>query len=357
MDADQAQLRPRVQARIRAFLTERAAALADLGPELSAPMQVLTGLTGGGKLLRPAFCYWGYRAAGGLDDGCDEGIVCAAAALELLHVSALIHDDVMDASDRRRGVPAAHAALAQVHRDAGWAGDPARFGAAAAILLGDLCLGWADELLRSAELPAARILRGLAVYESMRTEVMGGQYLDLVAQADIGATSVARATRVLHFKTAKYSVERPLHLGVALAGGTAELTSALSAVGVPLGEAFQLRDDLLGVFGDPALTGKPAGDDLREGKRTVLVATAHDLAGPLERAELERLLGDPTLGAAGVATLRAILEGTGAREEVEKLIEARTGETRDALALAPIRDPAARAALADLVDVATRRES
>ncbi|MGQ0632159.1 MAG: polyprenyl synthetase family protein [Sporichthyaceae bacterium] len=357
MDADRAALRARVQSRIGAFLAERAEVLAELGPELAPPMQVLAGLTGGGKLLRPAFCYWGYRAAGGIDDSSDRGIISAAAALELLHVSALIHDDVMDASDRRRGVPAAHVQLARGHRDAGWAGDPDRFGAAAAVLLGDLCLGWADEMLRGAALPPAQILAGLEVYERMRTEVMGGQYLDLVAQADVGATSVTRSTRVLHFKTAKYSVERPLHLGVALAGGGPELTGALSAFGVPLGEAFQLRDDLLGVFGDPLLTGKPAGDDLREGKRTVLAATALDLAAPAERATLERLLGDPLLDEAGVETLRAILESTGAREGVEKLIDARSGEAGDALALAPIRDPAARDALAGLVDAVIRRDS
>ncbi|HUR76115.1 MAG TPA: polyprenyl synthetase family protein [Sporichthya sp.] len=355
-EPDPAHLRERVQTRLAGFLADRARAVAELGPELAGPMSVLSDLSSGGKLLRPAFCYWGYRATG-VPDG-DE-IVAAAAALELLHLSALIHDDVMDGSDRRRGRPSAHRQLADLHRGAGWAGSPEGFGHGAAILLGDLVLGWADELLRGCGLPPDRVAAGMAVFEAMRTEVMGGQYLDLVTQAAVddtpGEDGVARAMRVLRFKTAKYSVERPLQLGATLAGGSVELVQAFTAVGIPLGEAFQLRDDVLGVFGDPERTGKPTGDDLREGKRTVLVATALASADAADRATMDALLGDPALDAAGIARLQAVLVATGALDQVEKLIERLATEADDALAAAPIEDPTARQVLADLVIAATQR--
>jgi len=347
-----AELRERVQARLSDFLAGRAAVIGELGPELARPMAVLADLTTGGKLLRPAFCYWGYRAAGAPDG--DE-IVAAAAALELLHVSALVHDDVMDGSDRRRGRPSAHRQFAELHRDAGWSGDAENFGHSAAILLGDLILGWSDELLRGCGLAPDRVAAGIGVFEAMRTEVIGGQYLDLVAQAVADDASVARAMRVLRFKTAKYSVERPLQLGATLAGAGPDLVAAFSAFGIPLGEAFQLRDDLLGVFGDPERTGKPAGDDLREGKRTVLVTTALAAGDAADRATLQGMLGDPTLDASGVARLRDVLVRTGAVDEVEKLIAALTAEAEDALADAPIVDPTARQVLADLIVAATQR--
>lgn len=349
---DPSQLRERVQARLAGFLAERAEAITVIGSELTGPMTVLRDLATGGKLLRPAFCYWGYRATGAPDG--DE-IVAAAAALELLHVSALVHDDVMDGSDRRRGRPAAHRQFAELHRRAGWAGSPESFGDCAAILLGDLVLAWADELLRHCGLPAERVAGGMAVFEAMRTEVIGGQYLDLVAQAAVEDASVARAMRVLRFKTAKYSVERPLQLGATLAGASPALVSAFNAFGIPLGEAFQLRDDLLGVFGDPERTGKPVGDDLREGKRTVLVTTAIAAAEPADRATLLRLLGDPGLDAEGVDRLCDILVRTGAVEEVEKMIGRLSAQAEEALAEAPVDDPTARQVLADLVVAATQR--
>jgi geranylgeranyl diphosphate synthase type I len=351
-DPDPAQLRERVQTRLAGYLAERAEAVTELGPELEGPMRVLADLTTGGKLLRPAFCYWGHRAAGA-PDGTE--IVAAAAALELLHVSALVHDDVMDGSDRRRGRPSAHRQFADLHRDAGWTGSPTSFGHSAAILLGDLVLAWADELLRGCGLAADRVAAGMAVFEAMRTEVIGGQYLDLVAQAATDDASVTRAMRVLRFKTAKYSVERPLQLGATLGGADPGLVSAFTAFGIPLGEAFQLRDDLLGVFGDPERTGKPAGDDLREGKRTVLVTTALAAADSADRGTLQGLLGDPTLDTDGVERLRAVLVRTGAVDEVEKLIAQLTAQAQDALADAPIIDPTARQVLADLIVAATQR--
>jgi geranylgeranyl diphosphate synthase type I len=343
-----------VQEALSAFLTEQSGRLGELGDELAAPVQALSELLAGGKRLRPAFCYWGFRGAGGRDDGGCEGIVRAATALELLQASALLHDDVMDGSDLRRGMPAAHRRFAALHRDADWSGSPDAFGVGAAILLGDLALSWCDEMLRSCGLPEERVREAYGVFDAMRSEVIGGQYLDLVAQAAAGG-SVARAMRVIRFKTAKYSVERPLQLGGALAGASGELLAAYSTFGIPLGEAFQLRDDVLGVFGDPAETGKPAGDDLREGKRTVLVAKALENASPGQRELLDRRIGDRELDEAGVAALRDVLVETGALKAVETLIDELTGRSRAALDAAPLADDEARAALHALVLASTQR--
>jgi geranylgeranyl diphosphate synthase, type I len=346
-----AELRERVQRSLEEFLGRQSRRLSRLGPELGEPVRAIGDLLAGGKRLRPAFCYWGFRGAGAAD--CDE-IVVAAAALELLQASALIHDDVMDGSDLRRGMPAVHRRFAALHRDAGWTGSPDSFGVAAAILLGDLCLSWCDEMLRSCGLPVERLEAGWPVYEAMRTEVIGGQYLDLATQAG-SLGSVEDARRVILFKTAKYSVERPLQLGGALGGGSAPLLDAYSAFGIPLGEAFQLRDDVLGVFGDPAQTGKPAGDDLRQGKRTVLVAKALESATPAQRALLERGLGDPELTDSAVHRLREVLVDTGALDAVEKLIDELTTTAVTALDAAPIGDGDAAAALRNLAVAATRR--
>jgi geranylgeranyl diphosphate synthase type I len=343
-------LRTRVQKSLDAFLGKQVPRLDDIGPEMGPVTESIIGLLAGGKRLRPAFCYWGWRGAGGADG---PEIVDAATSLELLQACALIHDDVMDGSDTRRGRPAAHRAFATLHRGSSWLGSSEGFGIGAAILLGDLCLSWADELLFSAELPAESLMRAKPVYDEMRTELMAGQYLDLVEQARGGGTAES-ARRVIRFKSAKYTIERPLHLGATLAGAPAELTRAYSAYGLPLGEAFQLRDDVLGVFGDPAQTGKPAGDDLREGKRTVLVATALEQASPAQAAAVRRHLGDPSLDAEGVDLLRSVVEESGALAHVESLICGLRDEALAALESGPV-EPEARAVLADLAVAATAR--
>lgn len=306
---------------------------------------------GGGKRIRPAFAYWGYRGAGGPDS---DALVTAVSALEFVQASALIHDDVIDRSDTRRGAPAAHRRFADLHHGQGWRGDPAAFGTAAAILLGDLCLVWSDELLHGAGLPPETVARARPVFDQMRTEVTVGQYLDVHTQAT-GDTSVARASSVARLKSAKYTVERPLLFGAALADAPKTLADAYSAYGLPLGEAFQLRDDLLGVFGDPAVTGKPAGDDLREGKRTYLVATAYEAADPAARTTLDTMLGDPQLDTDGVDTLRTIIVDTGARDRTEARITTLTETALDALAGAEL-DPAGHQGLTALAAAATRRD-
>jgi geranylgeranyl diphosphate synthase type I len=264
-----------------------------------------------------------------------------------------VHDDVIDRSETRRGAPAVHRRFAELHDTNGWSGDADQFGVAAAVLLGDLALIWADAMLVGSGFDGDTLRRAMPVWEAMRVEVMCGQYLDVVEQAR-GGGSVSRALRVARFKSAKYTIERPLHLGAVLAGGDGDLLSALSGYGLPLGEAFQLRDDLLGVYGDPDRTGKPAGDDLREGKRTVLVALAAEAADDDQAAVLDKHLGDPALDATGIELLRDAIAATGAVRRVEELITDRVAEARTALASAAMT-PAARTALDALAEAASSR--
>jgi geranylgeranyl diphosphate synthase type I len=341
----QAWLRRRISVELDEFLTERRGALEGHSPELGTLVDVLERYVRGGKLLRPAFCYWGWRAAGGAPD--ESAVFRAGSALELLHASALVHDDVMDASDRRRGAPTAHRALASLHRSHGWRGSDERFGNGAAILLGDLCLAWSEDLLRSCGLPADAITRALRFFEVMRTEVIAGQYLDLAAQA-AQTSSLARSFEVIELKSARYTVQRPLQLGAALAGGSQALLDTLAAYGQPVGAAFQLRDDLLGAFGDPETTGKPVGDDLREGKRTVLLVSAYELAGPAGVATLDRLIGDPALDQAGVALIQQVLRDCGADQRVEALIDERVRSGLEALHSMRLADPEVVDALVEL---------
>ena len=360
MDAppdDPVQLRDQVDEALRRFLTGAAEPLTAVTDDLAPVVDALVDFVlDGGKRLRPAFCYWGYRAAGGLVDSreSEQAIVTAAASLELLQACALVHDDVIDASDTRRGAPSLHRRLATWHRGQRWRGDDEGFGTAAAILLGDLALVWADEMLSTSGVDAAALRRALDVWNAMRVEVMCGQYLDAVEQAR-GGGSVERALRVARYKSAKYTVERPLQLGALVAGAGEDVVGALSDYGLPLGEAFQLRDDLLGVFGDPAETGKPAGDDLREGKRTVLIAFALEGATDAQRATLDRL-GNPSLDADDVDAIREVLVATGAVTSVERLITERVDRARAALAF-PALAPDAVEALAALADAAAHRSS
>jgi geranylgeranyl diphosphate synthase type I len=240
-----------------------------------------------------------------------------------------------------------------MHAAAGWQGDAEGFGAGAAILLGDLCLAWSDELLRCSGIDVTALVRSRPVFDLMRTEVIAGQYLDVHAQVTAD-TSVRRATTVARYKSAKYTVERPLLLGAALADAPAPLRDIYSAYGLPLGEAFQLRDDVLGVFGDPDRTGKPAGDDLREGKRTYLVAAAFEAVDGATAAELNRGLGDPTLDEQGINRMREVILASGALERTERRIAHLTTSALAALDRARLANGAA-AMLADLAEAATSR--
>ena len=367
------QVRDRVDSALRAFLGQQREVLLAAGDELLPGAEAMTGLLAAGKRLRPAFCYWGWRGAGGPDG---PEIINAAAALELLHASALVHDDLMDASDTRRGKPSLHRQFEAYHAARRWHGSPAAFGMGMAILLGDLLLAWTDEMFHASGLPGSALRRGQPILDLMRTEVFAGQYLDLLGQA-AGDGTLDSALRVVEYKTSKYTIERPLHLGAALAGapwgtgtgtgtGTGPgaepgagtpapgLAAAYSAYGLPLGTAFQLRDDILGVFGDPAQTGKPAGDDVREGKHTVLLAIARARATGQQAAIIEKYLGDPLLDEAGTAEVRTVITDTGAVAECEAMISRHVAEAVAALVDAPITGEA-RDALADLAIAATAR--
>ena len=345
-------LRERIDGALDRFVAGQQVVLDAVGAELEPVVAALRDLIEhGGKRLRPAFCYWGWRGAGGPDR---PEIVAAAASLELLQAGALIHDDYIDESDTRRGRPAAHRRFAALHRAQGWAGDPNAFGAATAIILGDLCLSWCDEMFEQSGLPATAVLRAKPVFQLMRTEVMAGQYLDVLGQHR-GGGDLETALRVVRYKSAKYTIERPLQVGGLLAGADAGRLAAYSEYGLPLGEAFQLRDDILGVFGDPAETGKPAGDDLREGKQTVLVALAYQRASERDRAILDRGLGDRALGPDGIDRVRGILTGTGAVAEVVRLIEGRTAQALAALDGGPFEAEAGTALRRLAVAATTRR--
>jgi geranylgeranyl diphosphate synthase, type I len=352
--ASLARLRVEVASALERFLLRQRDVLAVIGDDLLPWLDVMGALLSGGKRLRPAFCYWGWRAAGGAD--CRE-IFTAAASLELLQASALVHDDVMDASDTRRGQPAVHRQFASRHAAAGFAGSADAFGAGAAILIGDALLAWTDELYHGSGLPAKALQRGQPLLNAMRTEVAAGQYLDLLNQFS-RSESVQSAMRVVTYKTAKYTIERPLHLGAAMAGAPAGITAAITRTcteyGLPLGIAFQLRDDILGVFGDPALTGKPVSGDLREGKRTVLIALARERATAGQARLLDRHLGDRELSDAAAEDIRAVIVETGALAECETLIGASVKEATAALDGAPIEEEA-RAALCELAVLATAR--
>jgi geranylgeranyl diphosphate synthase type I len=360
-----------VNEHLEEFLTHRASILRSIASDLD-PLSVFSErFLSGGKRFRARFCHLGWEALRDRPDGTSEAaetagldaVVSASAALEVFHAAALVHDDLIDHSDTRRGSPSAHRVFESQHRGAGWSGDPADYGRGTAILLGDLLLGWSDELLDEglaglADPAAARTAR--LEFNRMRTEVTVGQYLDILEERAWHTRPESeqrpRAERVVVFKSAKYSIESPLAIGGAIAGGTPDQLEALRAFGLPLGMAFQLRDDLLGVYGDPGVTGKPAGDDLREGKRTMLVAIARERMQPGERHRLDELLGDPVLSEEQVRMLQQDIRDTGAVDAVEELISANTARARSALAAAPI-DGSAAAGLAELADAVTRRVS
>ena len=257
-------------------------------------------------------------------------------------------------------MPTAHRRLADEHLAAGWAGSGDRFGVAGAILGGDLCLIWSDELFATSGLPAAELTRARPIFDRMRTQLMGGQFLDVLESArgwdDLTTDQrVARARTVIRYKSAKYTIEHPLLIGASAADVSASDRDALSTYGLDLGEAFQLRDDLLGVFGDPAHTGKPAGDDLREGKRTVLVALALDQAGPSTMALFDKLLGAPNLDEHGVNELRATITASGAPDRVEQMIRDLSASARTALHSTTGLTDEGREALDALIDISTTR--
>jgi geranylgeranyl diphosphate synthase type I len=313
-----------VEKRLQRFLFEEEERWVSVDQALGEQFAVLRSyILSRGKRLRPAFCYWSFLGAGG--DAENPVVIDAAASLEMFHAAALIHDDIIDRSELRHGSPAAHVQLSDLHRQKSWRGDPDLFGQGTAIVAGDMAFVYSNRLLAAASLAARQ------VFEEMQVEVNVGQSLDIIGAAQgLGTpTDEERARKIRYYKTAKYTVERPMHLGVALADPSrlAAFQPVISEFALPLGDAFQLTDDLLGAFGDPAVTGKPAGDDLSQGKVTLLAALA----------ARERFSGADA-GDAAEAIER--LERSGARSGVERLIGTLLGQAESARRRLPFSEPA-----------------
>lgn len=350
-----------VAARLQLFLDRMRAEAVAYGPDAAALVESGADTLVGGKRLRARFCHAGWRSVARQRDRAaaeHDALWDVCAALEVFQSAALVHDDIIDNSDTRRGRPAAHRALEASHRDAGWTGDAAAFGRSSAILLGDLLVAWSDDLFEDAvdSLPHAGTVR--REYARMRRDVTVGQFLDIAEESawSVNATEshVERALRVVSLKSARYSIEQPLVLGAAVAEADAEQLRALRRFGHPVGMAFQLRDDVLGVFGDAAVTGKPAGDDLREGKRTVLVALTRQTLDISARNLFDEMLGDPELTPEQIGFLQATIAESGALDRVESMIDDYAKEADRALSGARL-DNAAVGDLRDLARAATVR--
>ncbi|TVR24000.1 MAG: polyprenyl synthetase family protein [Ilumatobacter sp.] len=307
----------RVDARLAEFLAAERRRWVQLDPDLADPIEEVERLVmSGGKRLRPAFCHWGFVGAGGDPD--DPRIVDAGCAFELMHAFALFHDDVMDDASTRRGAPTTHTVHTERHQASGWAGEARRYGEGVAILVGDLAFVYADVLLHDAPRPA------IAIWNELRIELNIGQFLDIAGSVQ-RVRSIESAERICRYKSGKYTIERPLHLGAVMAAPDRadELIPKLSGYGLPLGDAFQMRDDVMGAFGDEAVTGKPVGGDLREGKPTPLLARAVAAATPAQLAVLDRV-GAPDLTDTEVADIQQVIVSTGALDQLEAHITSLT---------------------------------
>ncbi|MCF3964967.1 polyprenyl synthetase family protein, partial [Streptomyces fuscigenes] len=336
---DLAVLRSRVDRELDEFVGSEVEALLAVDEELAPLGAALRSVTSHGKRLRSAFCYWGWRGAGQPDSG---AMVRAAASMELVHAAAVVHDDLIDDSGLRHGLPTAHVVLRDV-----LAGRPrpATRARSLAMLCGDLLMSWAGQLFATSGLPAAYLAQARAPWSVLARELIAGEALEILHTA--GGHEVRRSLKVIRYKTAKYTVEHPLHIGAALAGADQGLRAVFSDYGLPLGEAFQLRDDVIGLFGEPATTGKANTDDITGARPTALVALAHEAASPAERRELDALLGRASLSDAQLRRVRSLVEGTGARGRVEDMITQRVAAATGALRGAGLC-PASRLALTRL---------
>jgi geranylgeranyl diphosphate synthase type I len=345
-------LRTEVNHALSEFVSTQGRYLISIGEELEPVAIALEKfLLESGKRLRPLFAYVGMVGAGIKPS---KDLISAAASLELLHVCALIHDDVMDASDTRRGAPSIHKTFEKMHLDKKMVGNSSQFGIASAILIGDLALIWSAQMLHNSTIPTEKLISALPVYDEMRVELMSGQYLDVYEQS-LGTESIERSMKVARYKSGKYTIERPLHFGAALAQAPNDLFKTYTKYGIPLGEAFQLRDDLLGVFGDPTQTGKPAGDDLREGKRTALIAIALKKASDSQRKLIKDKLGDSNLTSSMISDLQQAITDSGATNHIETMIEELTNTSLSALNHDGI-SPDGKRYLTELAVLATNRK-
>ncbi len=338
----------RVETRLREFLEPEQARWTKFDAELAEPIAHIGRLVlAGGKRLRPAFCHWGFVGAGG--DPADPMVTNAGAAFELMHAFALFHDDVMDDAASRRGNSTTHAVFAERHREQGWAGEARRFGEGVAILVGDLAFVYSDMMMAGASADA------WAIWNELRIELNIGQVLDIAGSVR-NERSRFKAEQICRYKSGKYTIERPLHLGAVMAAPVRAdvLLPALSAYGLPLGDAFQMRDDVMGAFGDSAVTGKPVGGDLREGKPTPLMARAVEAASSAQ-AQVLAMVGRGDLTDGDVARVQQAIVDTGALADLEATIERLTTEAIAAIQLAPLT-PDARNELVELAVYVSNRQ-
>ncbi|MFI0977728.1 polyprenyl synthetase family protein [Streptomyces sp. NPDC021093] len=349
-ELDPERVRAQVNTRLTRLFNEKAAD--QNNPHLSVMANAIRDFVAGGKRIRPLFAAVGWQGTGGTGDA--RQITRIAAGIELLHASLLVHDDVMDESATRRGKPTVHHALPPFYGAPTPGRKALRFGVNAAINTGDLAAVWADQLVSTAGLTHAQRSKVMPLWHSMREEVLTGQFLDL-RHTGCPSRDLDVACAIVHLKTSLYTITRPLQIGASLNHAEPGTLDACAAYGNPLGEAFQLRDDVLGVFGDTEETGKPVGDDLTDGKHTVLAALALRHTSPADRRELQRLLADPGLDHHGVTTARRIIESCGARDMVEARIADRHRQALRALETAPLSDPA-KEALAQLAESCTNRD-
>ena len=339
-----------VQTNLDDFCVKQRSDFEAISSDLIPVVDYTQSLLQGGKRFRALFCYWAWRASLSessyhqseqeVNDS-EQAIAGIAASLEMFHAAALVHDDLLDQSDTRRGAPAIHKRFESLHKEKQWAGAPERFGVAGSVLVGDLMLGWSSEIFGNALLQSPNREIESACrdeFSLMRVEVMAGQYLDVLEEN--AATTrpvkegVGRAEKVILYKTAKYSIEAPLRIGAAFAGADQSTLNVFTQFGIPLGIAFQLRDDILGVFGDPSVTGKPAGDDLREGKRTVLVALTREALteqSPSMANSFEELLTSRELDAQQIAFMQKLIQESGALEKTERMITELADRSLDSL--------------------------
>jgi geranylgeranyl diphosphate synthase type I len=342
-------VRRTVLTHVAEFVANRCAVrLDEAGVEVAASDILLNFLTGG-KCVRSTFMYLGWLS-GAADS--DEALY-ASASLELLHAFALLQDDVMDDSPSRRGRPAAHIQFGEWHRKRDLSGSPQRFGDSAAILLGDLCLIWAEQMFRESGVEYRRLQQALPRYDAMRTELALGQFADLASDVR-DLPSMAMVLEVARRKSGNYTVRRPLEIGAAMSGCSDRTLSGLGRYGTAIGEAFQLRDDLLGVFGSEAVTGKPSGQDLVERKATSVVIAAHQLADAPTRRQLTELMNNGELDHTAIDRWRTLIVTTGAVQWIEDLISDRVASARDELDELRLDEPV-RAALTNMATVCTER--
>lgn len=358
-----------IQQEIDSFCDEKRLQLAEISDDLLPIIDYSQELLQGGKRFRALFAYWAWAAS--LPRGSNpselieqaNGIVGIASALEVFHAAALVHDDLMDQSDTRRGKQAIHKRFESMHSEKGFLGEPERFGQSGSVLVGDLLLNWSSEVFGAAVTyaPSSEIESSCrSEFSKMRFEVMAGQYLDVLEENAAPlrslADAVTNAEKVMLYKTAKYSLEAPLLIGASFAGADEQTLRGLSNFGIPLGLAFQIRDDILGVFGDPEVTGKPAGDDLREGKRTVLVALTMQNSSTSIARIFSDLLSERDLEAEQIEFMQQTIRESGALEKTERMMQEYGDRSLEVLETLDL-EPTAKAKLQELAEKVISRSS